>query len=449
MPAELKRIASQVANAGRKPFEPGRARRYQQLLLYGGGFAVTLFILMCALLVTRLDVQDYRAQARLTFLYRKAQFSRTLEMADMVLATYGGRIEQLWNQGARPSADALAQFSAAGGVLGASNGDGSETLLALARLTPDRPAPSYARYLGALFGLVRQDDRSGHVLPPALVSGGEPLGGYLIGLDAPFLAVLGTELVPRAHTLEPGTDLRTLIDGLMPTGIARQKTLMQSRPFVFDRRLDPLSGRVVMRFARRLDDAAGRPFGWLVINGLHRVDDVMAPRSDDEDVAIVDARHDIVFGRERDRSMIERALHDARAARRSRRGAARRRALRRLRSPAGHRPRDDDELLVAQHGAGDACRLGHHVRRGAARDRAAVVGDRAVRSSRAAPRASACDPPDRERGVQPHAGPSCARGFVAAVGGGRRDDGAQRRGARVRRRRGRPAARQAHLAGVP
>jgi two-component system capsular synthesis sensor histidine kinase RcsC len=199
MPAELKRIASQVANAGRKPFEPGRARRYQQLLLYGGGFAVTLFILMCALLVTRLDVQDYRAQARLTFLYRKAQFSRTLEMADMVLATYGGRIEQLWNQGARPSADALAQFSAAGGVLGASNGDGSETLLALARLTPDRPAPSYARYLGALFGLVRQDDRSGHVLPPALVSGGEPLGGYLIGLDAPFLAVLGTELVPRAH----------------------------------------------------------------------------------------------------------------------------------------------------------------------------------------------------------------------------------------------------------
>ncbi|GBH26909.1 ATP-binding protein [Burkholderia vietnamiensis] len=313
MPAELKRIASQVANAGRKPFEPGRARRYQQLLLYGGGFAVTLFILMCALLVTRLDVQDYRAQARLTFLYRKAQFSRTLEMADMVLATYGGRIEQLWNQGARPSADALAQFSAAGGVLGASNGDGSETLLALARLTPDRPAPSYARYLGALFGLVRQDDRSGHVLPPALVSGGEPLGGYLIGLDAPFLAVLGTELVPRAHTLEPGTDLHTLIDGLMPTGIARQKTLMQSRPFVFDRRLDPLSGRVGRRFARRLDDAAGRPFGWLVINGLHRVDDVMAPRSDDEDVAIVDARHDIVFGRERDRSMIERALHDARA----------------------------------------------------------------------------------------------------------------------------------------
>ncbi|KVE66340.1 ATP-binding protein [Burkholderia vietnamiensis] len=313
MPAELKRIASQVANAGRKPFEPGRARRYQQLLLYGGGFAVTLFILMCALLVTRLDVQDYRAQARLTFLYRKAQFSRTLEMADMVLATYGGRIEQLWNQGARPSADGLAQFSAGGGVLGASNGDGSETLLALARLTPDRPAPSYARYLGALFGLVRQDDRSGHVLPPALVSGGEPLGGYLIGLDAPFLAVLGTELVPRAHTLEPGTDLRTLIDRLMPTGIARQKTLMQSRPFVFDRRLDPLSGRVVMRFARRLDDAAGRPFGWLVINGLHHVDDVMAPRSDDEDVAIVDARHDIVFGRERDRSMIERALRDARA----------------------------------------------------------------------------------------------------------------------------------------
>ena len=312
MPAKLKRFASQVAHAGRKPFDPGRVRRQQQFLLYGGGIAVTLFILICAALVVRLDVQDYRAQARSTFLYREAQFFGSMQAADMVLATYGSRIEQLWNQGARPSPDALTQFSAAGGVLGASNGAGGETLLALAEITPDRPAASYAGYLGALLGLFRKDDRLVPTQPSALTSDTEPFGGYLIGLDGRFLAVVGPGLVARARSLGPGIDLTALIARTMPTGAAKQKAFIQSRLVMLDRRFDPLSGRDVVRFARRLDDAAGRPFGWLVVNGAYRVDDAMVPRSDDEDVAVVDARGNIVFGRERDPAMIERALRDAR-----------------------------------------------------------------------------------------------------------------------------------------
>ncbi|HKT66547.1 MAG TPA: histidine kinase dimerization/phospho-acceptor domain-containing protein, partial [Burkholderia sp.] len=313
MPAKLKRFASQVANAGRKPFDPGRVRRQQQFLSYGGGIAVTLFILICAALVLRLDVQDYRAQARATFLFREAQFFGSMQAGDMVLATTGSRIEQLWNQGVRPSPDALAQFSAAGGVLGANDGAGSETLLALAEITPDRPAASYARYLGALLGVVRKDDRSGPMFPSTRASGAEPFGGYLIGLDGRFLAVVGPGLVARARSLEPGTtDLAALIARLMPTGIAKQKTFIQSRPVMLDRRFDPLSGRNVVRFARRLDDAAGRPFGWLLVNGAYRVDDAMTPRSDDEDVAVVDEYGNIVFGRERDPAMIEHVLSNAR-----------------------------------------------------------------------------------------------------------------------------------------
>ena len=270
MPAKLKRFASQVAHAGRKPFDPGRVRRQQQFLLYGGGIAVTLFILICAALVVRLDVQDYRAQARSTFLYREAQFFGSMQAADMVLATYGSRIEQLWNQGARPSPDALTQFSAAGGVLGASNGAGGETLLALAEITPDRPAASYAGYLGALLGLFRKDDRLVPTQPSALTSDTEPFGGYLIGLDGRFLAVVGPGLVARARSLGPGIDLTALIARTMPTGAAKQKAFIQSRLVMLDRRFDPLSGRDVVRFARRLDDAAGRPFGWLVVNGAYR-----------------------------------------------------------------------------------------------------------------------------------------------------------------------------------
>ncbi|MET1536226.1 hybrid sensor histidine kinase/response regulator [Burkholderia sola] len=311
MPAKLRRFASQVASAGRKPFDPGRVRRQQQFLLYGGGIAVTLFILICAALVVRLDVEDYRSQARSTFLFREAQFFGSVKAADMLLAATGSRLEQFWNQGARPSPDALKQFSEAGGVLAARDGVGSETLLALAEITPDRPAASYAGYLGVLLGMVRTDDRSGPMLPSPVGPGAEPFGGYLIGLDGRFLAVLGPGLIARARSLEATTDLAALIARLAPTGAAKQKAFIQSRQVMLDRRFDPLSGRDVVRFARRLEDAAGRPFGWLVVNGAYRVADAMMPRSDDEDVAVVDARGNIVLGRERNLAMVQLALRDA------------------------------------------------------------------------------------------------------------------------------------------
>ncbi|MBN3839059.1 hybrid sensor histidine kinase/response regulator [Burkholderia sp. Ac-20349] len=308
MPANLKRLATRAATAGRKPFDPVRVRRQQQFLLYGGGVAVTLFILVCAALVVRLDIKDYRGQARSTFLQREAQFYATLQTADTVLMTYGSRMEQLWDDAVQPPPEALARFSAAGGVLGAGEAGGEERVLALAAITPDRPAASYSRYLGALLGQLRNAG-----LPPAAsVTATEPVGGYLIGTDAPFLAVLGPGLVARARALPPGTDVKALIAGLMPTGAARQKPDMQNRTFMLDRRLDPVSGRTVLRFARRLDDAQGRPFGWFVVNGLYRLDDVMAPRSDDEDIAVIDARRNIVFGRQRDPAMIDRALNNAR-----------------------------------------------------------------------------------------------------------------------------------------
>ncbi|PFH19500.1 hybrid sensor histidine kinase/response regulator [Burkholderia sp. JKS000303] len=307
MPANLKRFATLAAVAGRKPFDPGRVRRQQQLLLYGGGIAVTLFILICAALVVRLDVQEYRSQERSTFLQREARFNTSLRAADTALMTYGDRMERLWNQGAQPSPSVLEAFSVEGGVLTPRNG--STSILALRSVEPDHPAASYARYLGVLAGLAARDGRSPSRSPAA---DAEPVGGYLIGLDSPFLAVLGAPLVARARALAPGADPKALIAQLMPTGVAKRKLDVQNRPFMLDRRFDPLSGRTVVRYARRLDDADGRPFGWFVVNGLFRIDDMLVPRSDDEDIAVIDAQRNIVVGRQRDPAMIERALRDAR-----------------------------------------------------------------------------------------------------------------------------------------
>ncbi|WP_175718572.1 hybrid sensor histidine kinase/response regulator [Burkholderia anthina] len=308
MPAKLKRFATQAAAAGRKPFDPGRVRRQQQLLLYGGGIAVTLFILICAALVVRLDVQEYRSQERSTFLQREARFNTSLRAADTALMTYGDTMEQLWNQGAQPSPSVLEAFSAAGGVLASRNG--SASMLALGSIEPDHPAASYSRYLGMLVGLAARGGRSPSPLPAEVDA--EPVGGYLIGLDRPFVAVLGAPLVARARALAPGTDSKALIAQLMPTGAAKRKPDAQNRSFMLDRRFDPFSGRTVVRYARRLDDADGRPFGWFVVNGLYRVDDMLVPRADDEDIAVVDARGNIVVGRQRDPAMIGRALRDAR-----------------------------------------------------------------------------------------------------------------------------------------
>ncbi|RQZ14791.1 response regulator [Burkholderia sp. Bp9031] len=306
MPAKLKRLLAHAAAVGRKPFDPGRVRRQQQMLLYGGGCAVTAFIAVCAALVIRLDIQDSLARARSTFLQRETQFYASLQTADRMLMMLGTRTELLWRKGAQPPLDALRAFSAEHGRLAAGNAGGGTPFFAMAEVAATRPAESYGRYLGAVLGQIDRGARYPLNPPDA-----EPIGGYLIGLDGPFLGVLGAGVVARARALPPDTDLRALIDSLMPTGATKQKPDMQGATFMLDRRYDPIVGRTVVRFARRLDDADGRPFGWLVFNGRFRLDDIMSPQSDDEDVAVLDERGRVVFGRLRDPALIERAMADA------------------------------------------------------------------------------------------------------------------------------------------
>ncbi|KVT47653.1 hybrid sensor histidine kinase/response regulator [Burkholderia ubonensis] len=303
MPRKLKRLAAHAASTGRKAFDPSRVRRQQQLLLYGGGVAVTLFILVCAALVVRLDVQDYRSQARATFLQREVRFFAALQTIDRLLATYGDMAEQSWNRAVRPSAALLRTFSADNGRLIVRAASGVECAFMLAGIRADRPAESYARYLGAVLAQVGTNSR---IRPQA--AGDDPAGGYLLGLDSPFLGVMGPRLVARALLLPPDTDVTTLIPALMPTGEAKQKPGMDGRTFSLDRRFDPVAGRTVLRFARRLDDATGRPFGWLVFNGMFSLDDAMSPRSDDEDIAVVDTDRNVVFGRLRDPALVGHAL---------------------------------------------------------------------------------------------------------------------------------------------
>ncbi|WP_323117893.1 ATP-binding protein [Burkholderia alba] len=308
MPAKLKRLAASVGTTGGKPFEPGRIRRQQQTLLYGGGVAVTVFILVCAALVARLDMLEYLGQARATFLQREMQFHANAMTTDWLLTTYGTKAELIWRRGVEPQPEMLRTFEANHGKLVWRNANGGEPFLALAYITAARPAASYARYLAIV---INQMDSDG--MPTADTADIEPVGGYLIGLDGSLLGVMGRGLVVRARALRADGNLPALIAALMPTGASVQRSGVSHGTFMLDQRFDPVVGRTVLRFARRLDDAAGRPFAWMVFNGRFGLAEIMAPQSDDEDTAVVDARGNIVIGRMRDRAMLERGLDNARA----------------------------------------------------------------------------------------------------------------------------------------
>ncbi|RKU03951.1 hybrid sensor histidine kinase/response regulator [Burkholderia sp. Nafp2/4-1b] len=306
MPTKLKTLIAHAAAAGRKPFEPGRVRRQQQTMLYGSGAAITAFILVCTVLVAWLEVHDYLAQVRSAFLQRETRFYASLRKVDEMLSVHGNGVEQSWRRDVEVAPAVLRNLDDGRGTLTVSDTGGVEQFLVLAEITAERPAASYGRYLAALI------DQRDSITPPTDLPGDEPLGGYLIGLDGNFLGVLGARLVARAQSLglRSGGSLPSLISALIPTGAQIRKP---NGVFTIDRRFDPVIGRSIIRFARRLDDANGRPLGWLVINAGYEVDKIMAPQSSDEDTAVVDARNNIVFGRLRDRAMIDQGLSNAHA----------------------------------------------------------------------------------------------------------------------------------------
>lgn len=310
MPSTLKTLVAQAAEAARRPFDPSRVRRQQLWLLYGGGAAITLFVLVCAALIVRLDVHDYLAQARSTFLQREAQFYASTNTADAMLTAYGAPIERLWSRGETIDPDVLRQFDEGRGRLVWHSASGADRVLALADVSADRPAATYARYLAAVIG------RMDPVGPPPLqIAGVEPVGAYLIGLDGHFLAAFGQPLVAHARglDLQADKDLPSLVAALMPTGAEKQKWGIPNGVFMLDRRFDPVVGHQVVRFARRLDGWDGQPFAWLVMNGPFELADILAPQSSDEDTAIIDGRGNIAIGTLRDPAVIEQRLNSVRS----------------------------------------------------------------------------------------------------------------------------------------
>ncbi|KVD47576.1 hybrid sensor histidine kinase/response regulator [Burkholderia sp. ABCPW 11] len=306
MPEKLKRLVAHATAPSRKPFDPERVRRQQQSLLYGSGAAITVFILVCAALVVRLEVLDYFTQMRGTFLRREAELHAELRSTKLLLGQYVNQSQALWRADTRASSDVMREFVAGRGKI-VRYRSGQAAAVGLANLSPENPARLYSPYLALI---VQQFNAIASQAPVDV-----DLSGYLVSLYGDMLGVFDPTLVERALALPAGHSLELLIGELLPSRapiVPATPGMTAQDGIVLESRVDPLLGRRVLRFVRLLYDADGKPVAWVIINGRARIDDMLATRAIDEAYALVGSGGNVLAGTQPDSRLIRQALDHAR-----------------------------------------------------------------------------------------------------------------------------------------
>ncbi|KVP38044.1 hybrid sensor histidine kinase/response regulator [Burkholderia ubonensis] len=158
-------------------------------MLYGGGAAITVFILVCAALVVRLEVLDYFTQVRAAFLKREAELHAELHSTKLLLGRYVSQSQALWRADTQASPEVMREFAAGQGKI-VRYRFGRAAAVGLANLSPEHPARLYSPYLALI---VQQFDAIATQVPVDV-----GLSGYLISLYGDLLGVFDPVLVDRA-----------------------------------------------------------------------------------------------------------------------------------------------------------------------------------------------------------------------------------------------------------
>ncbi|KVU69497.1 hybrid sensor histidine kinase/response regulator [Burkholderia ubonensis] len=275
-------------------------------MLYGGGAAITVFILVCAALVVRLEVLDYFTQVRAAFLKREAELHAELHSTRLLLGRYVSQSQALWRADTQASPEVMREFAAGQGKI-VRYRFGRAAAVGLANLSPEHPARLYSPYLALI---VQQFDAIATQVPVDV-----GLSGYLISLYGDLLGVFDPVLVDRALALPAGHSLEILIGELLPSSariVTQTPDMTGQDGIVLESRVDPLLGRRVLRFVRLVYDADGKPVAWAVINGRARIDDMLASRAIDETYALIGSGGNVLAGAQPDGKLIGKALHHAR-----------------------------------------------------------------------------------------------------------------------------------------
>ncbi|KWB46849.1 hybrid sensor histidine kinase/response regulator [Burkholderia ubonensis] len=158
-------------------------------MLYGGGAVITVFILVCAALVVRLEVLDYFTQVRAAFLKREAELHAELHSTKLLLGRYVSQSQALWCADTQASPEVMREFAAGQGKI-VRYRFGRAAAVGLANLSPEHPARLYSPYLALI---VQQFDAIATQVPVDV-----GLSGYLISPHGDLLGVFDPILVDRA-----------------------------------------------------------------------------------------------------------------------------------------------------------------------------------------------------------------------------------------------------------
>jgi two-component system, NarL family, capsular synthesis sensor histidine kinase RcsC len=330
MPGKLKPLLMYGMAAGGAAFEPRRIKRYQHGLLYGGGVVLSAFFLLSALLVARLELHDYFGQKRSEFLRREAQLRVDMQQTQesmMRVARYAELVWDGWDQRAaalskhagetghrlvvrdesgevRLAPRLLDQLRTNGGRLVLRDPAGNARFVALADLSPTRPASAFAPYIATFL-------RQKEMLPEQPTNARNPFpGAYFMNREGDFIAVVGKRQAEALLAMSPA-NVPALNRALKPdfeqsdAAIASQQGLTATWTGP-DR--DPLLGRDVVHLVQTVFDAKGRPFGVFSYVGPDRMHDIDARSDPGETIAIVDARGRTVAGGAMARDVIDVAL---------------------------------------------------------------------------------------------------------------------------------------------
>ncbi|KML46896.1 histidine kinase [Burkholderia cepacia] len=306
MQEKSKRHGARIAAAGRKPYEPDRVRRQQQSLLYSSGVAITVFILVCVVLIARLEVLGYFTQVRGEFLKREAQLHAELMSTQSLFGQFVNTAQGRFIAAEPVPREVLQKFADdQGRIVGYRRGHA--WYVGIANVTPEHPASQYARYISTAIPHFKVAANN--------TSNEKGRSGYMVATNDEFLGIFNPELVDRALALPHGFSLKSLMRQVTPSDVnftAGSQDNADKNALLIETHVDPLLGRRVLRFAQRLYDDKGQQFAWAIMNCRALIDDILASQSGDEQYALIDARANVLVGVAPSREMIANAIDHAR-----------------------------------------------------------------------------------------------------------------------------------------
>nr|WP_254615896.1 ATP-binding protein [Cupriavidus basilensis] len=276
----MKPLVRHRISRGRRDFNPEQMKRYQLTLLFGGGAALSAFILLCSVLVLWMAAGDYNAAARAGFLTQESRLMVSMTSARTVMKLSTGYAEGVWNRQALPSPALLEQYLANHGQLRISQDSGRRVYAVVAEVSDTRPASSFL----PLLAMVEKQFKSNMLLTwtPELSS-----NTYFFSVHGDFLATLlrsGNDYavpvsrLPDALRLfkEGWPDIVSLAQAAVAHPEATPAGVIWMEP-----RFDPISGALVLRIVQFLFDSDKRPLAIVVadrrpgrfLNGLQNPGD--------------------------------------------------------------------------------------------------------------------------------------------------------------------------------